>query len=182
MKALFALSLLFAFTSAKSFAGEPLPRPIIEMQNTKAVQGTCQKEWMELTESYGVTVEKLEPAQTLYIVPCAMWADNVAYSVFVTIKESSHPDGFLTKQMSFVNFHPYEGIIARDVIHNVKWESATKTLKAFYMVNGNTNCGSRSVYKWSGGYQDMHLVTLLKQSKCDDPTAPWLPVFTSATN
>ena len=181
MKALLIFSLLSVLLAPKNSAAagttEALPRAIIEMQNISAVQGTCQKEWLQMTETFEVTKQALDDRQTIYIVPCALWAANVAYSVFITIRESSHPDGFLTKAIRFVNYSSFEGVVARDLIHNIKWDSATKTLKAQYFINGSEICGSKSEYKWHAGYQTLLTKTLLKQDDCKNAQAPWLPVF-----
>jgi hypothetical protein len=178
MKRLFSFCLLMLFTST-SFAitFQDLPQSILEMQGIQAKQGTCEKRWPELSETHGIKKEELDQFATLWTVPCAQWSDNVAWTVYVTIKESSHPDGFLTKAIRFVNYHPYEGIVARDVIHNIDWDSANKILRSQYFMNGSNLCGSRAEYKWHGGYQTLQLKTLLKKDNCRDTEETWKPVF-----
>lgn len=158
-------------------ATEILPAPILEIQAIQTKQGVCETRWPELSENHGIKKVTLDESATLWLVPCAYWSANLAWSVFVTIKESSHPDGFLTKAIRFVNYHPYEGIVARDVIHNIDWDSANQVLRSQYYMNGSSLCGSRAEFKWHSGYQTFQLKTLLKKDDCRDPEESWKPVF-----
>jgi hypothetical protein len=182
MKTLLSL-LTLMFFSAESFAAlktvkvADLPKPIVEMQAIQAKQGVCEARWPDLSEIHGIKTEELDQWATLWLVPCAHWSENVGWGVYVTVKESSHPDGFLTKAIRFVSYHPYEGIVARDLIHNIDWDSANKVLRAQYFMNGSELCGSRAEYKWHGGYQTLQVKTLLKKDDCRDSNEPWKPVF-----
>jgi hypothetical protein len=179
MKNLFLFFSLVVFSSTSfAISASDLPKAMFEIQNTQAVQGVCEKRWPELSETHQIKKEELDQWSTIWFVPCAQWSDNVAWSVFITVKESSHPDGFLTKAIRFVNYHPYEGIVARDVIHNIDWDSANKVLRSQYFMNGSSLCGSRAEYKWHGGFQTLQLKTLLKKDDCRDASETWKPVFT----
>lgn len=154
-----------------------LPAPILEIQGIQAKQGVCETRWPELSENHGILKVELDQSSTLWLVPCALWSVNLAWSVFVTIKESSHPDGYLTKAIRFVNYHPYEGVVARDVIHNIDWDSQNQVLRSQYYMNGSSLCGSRGEFKWHSGYQTFQVKTLLKKDDCRDPQESWKPVL-----
>lgn len=180
MKTLFfvLINLLFTSTSFAAVTAADLPKSILQMQAIQTSQGICEARWAtELVDIHGIQKVEVDQWSTLWFVPCAHWSDNVGWSVFVTVKESSRPEGFITKAIHFVSYHPYEGIVARDLIHNINWDAANKVLRAQYFMNGSELCGSKSEYKWHSGYETLQLKTLLKKNDCRDVNEAWTPVF-----
>jgi hypothetical protein len=155
-----------------------LPPPIVHLLEIEASHGTCEARWQEYAGRIGVVEEEVAPGMTLYLIPCALWAHNLAWAAFVTQQEPSHPDGYLTLPIRFVDYSPFEGLVARDVIHNISWDSRTKRLRARFYLNGKEQCGSAGEYRWDTGQRNLLLQTLIKQDQCEGAPGPWTAVYT----
>lgn len=167
MKALF---ILMGLISASAWAQE-LPPEIRAAQALMVNQGVCQTAWEDIVETQAI---ELEPGYTLWIVPCALWAHNLASAAYLQIRESTRMEGYITKQIYFPSYSAFQGIFASNVIHNAEFDPETETLNGRFFLNGNSHCGSMASYAWHGGHQNFLLKRLLKQDDCKNPEAPWI--------
>lgn len=181
------LSLMLGLTSAVH--AEPpattLPAPIQEAQELLYKQRTCEARWPELMQTYGVVHSDLGNGYEIWFVPCANWNINVEWSAYVTIRESSHPDGFITNPLQFLSYSSLEkvpevkgelGLYGANVIHNIHWDPKTKTLLARFNGNHSDNCGSISRYRWNEDRQKLIALEIVKRDECAFP-GPWTQVY-----
>ena len=154
-----------------------LPSSIIETLEISARQGTCEPAWQEIAAGVGVIHDQLDETTKLYLVPCAHWAHNMAWQAFVTIVEPSNPNGFITLTQHFVDYSPYEGLTARDIVHNIEWDADEQVLRARFYLNGKEQCGTIGEYKWNADQRGLLLQSLHRQDHCDGKLAPWVTVY-----
>lgn len=176
----FLIVSLFCLISEAAQAADKnlkLPKPIVTLQQMQVRQGECESNWEEMAQSVGVIRSVIDQDMTLYFVPCAEWAHNFAWATYLTIKESSHPDGFLTKSIRYVDYSAYKGLVAQDFAYNIQWNEDTKTLMARFFLNGKDICGSQSEFKWDSGQQTLILSRLIKQDICVGNGGPWISMM-----
>jgi hypothetical protein len=165
------------FTTGAQAQTVKIPAPIMAAMATSTKQGTCETRWPEMAISAGVISVSAGEGMTLWMIPCAQWAHNLGWAAFVTINEPSHVDGFLTKALRFVNYTPYEGIVAQDLIYNIEFDGEKLSVTSQYFLNGVDFCGARSKYLWSPEQQNLVLQQLQKQDVCKAPGGPWQTLF-----
>jgi|GEM_PF-5413424 len=146
-----------------------VPQSIFAQQRLLVSQGTCESRWEEMASEGMVNSIPLNSRTQLWVVPCAMWAYNMAWTVYVTIQEASHPDGFITKPMTFVAHSLNERISASQVIYNPKFDSETQSLLSQYAMNGQPQCGFAAEYEWKDGAQVFAVTHLAANDDCKDP-------------
>jgi hypothetical protein len=172
-----ACGLLAAGASAETGA-KGLPPPVLAAQKLMVDQGDCEKTWPSLYEATDAPSPiELGQGVKLWLAPCAQWAYNLDFAAYVTIPESSRPEGYITKQLFFVNYSPFKKIYAENVVHNLRFDPATGVATARYFLDRHDFCGTRAQYRWDAGQQTFSLVELAAQDDCGHPDAPWVKIY-----
>lgn len=146
-----------------------LPSLAEQTQALLARQGVCEADWKNLATEVGTQTFELEPGTKLTLVPCALWAYNLAWTAYVTV------DGepAFEKQILFTSYRAGEGLLASAVAHNLRWDAANQTLQSAYHPNGKEHCGSVAFYRWRPVSQSFSLEGLAHQDDCQNPDGTW---------
>ena len=159
--------------SGNSFAGN-LPAAIESAQKLLVSQGECEASWNEIAPP---TSYDLGHGYKVWFIGCAQWSYNIDNTVFITIEEKSQPEGFLTKELYFINYSPYRKLFAENAIHNFQFDPITKNLTSEYFYQGSGICGTRARYSWNETNQDFGVQEIWKQEDCRNPSAPWEKIY-----
>ncbi len=116
---------------------------------------------------------KLGETQTLYLLPCASGAYNIAYHVYVL--DSRYPDS--VRRSLFAGYSDEYGWTGRDGLVNAEFDLKTKTLSAFEKARGLGDCGSIPSYRWVE--DNWRMIEYRYWGKCDGSRLPeqWPVIF-----
>lgn len=171
---LLSLSLGFGFNAAADLA---LPDPIRADQNLKVTMGECQADWSTVLGDSIARTFDLGRNVTLWLVPCARWSTNDNWSAYLTVKESSRPEGYITKPLFFVGYSLNQKLRGESVIHNPIFNPSDLSLESTYYPQDFGYCKSAARFVWHPGHQTFLLESLLKKDDCHNASTPMEPVY-----
>ncbi len=147
-----------------------MPPQVLDLHRTRS---DCE-------DPHSTTLGQIEPliaplsgTAILYAIPCTAHAYNITYRLYVV--ESGEIGG--TETLYFADYSDTHGWIGTDLLFNVSFDGATKTLTAFYKGRGLGDCGTSGTWQWKG-----HAFALKEYrawSRCDGSHGPgdWPRVF-----
>lgn len=171
------LSFLFSSVAFADNAAPPIPGAIVAAQNLMVQQGNCEADWQSRFAEVPFTPFDLGNGAHLWILPCANWAYNMDSTIYATFDEPSLPEGVLAKQIFFVSYSPYQSLFAENVAHNVRYDSATRTIETRTFISDQDYCGAAASYSWNSDQQNFTLQKLFKQDDCKNPSSAWQQIY-----
>lgn len=108
-----------------------------------------------------------------YAIPCAKWADNQSWKIYVEFNEPEKDGSGLFKRLMFATFDWQGRINASDVIHTWRWKPDEKIIQSVFFYNGRTDCGSLYEYVWDEGTLTFKMQAVRMKSVCDGDPGPW---------
>jgi hypothetical protein len=125
----------------------------------------------EIANGRDYTIDRLDEAQTVYVVPCWSGAGNAGWKVYVG------EDGAFVPQY-FAGYSSETGWTGTPFVVNYGYEPATRTIVDFSKGSGAGLCGSQGKWRWTG--RAFRLIEMRYRPCGDGDTDPELPVIYSA--
>ena len=172
-------SLLLTIPLLASITAQALPSTIVDQQKLLVRQGVCETNWADLSDNLDSKHYPMGDGLEVWLVPCAHWAVNTDWTVYMQIPESSQPDGSLYTQIQFIDYSTYKGMYATNVIKNVQIDRQAKTLTGNQSFDTGGLCGSAGLFTYNSDQQTFVLSKLAKSDECKKPS-PWKIIYPSA--
>ncbi|MEP6356872.1 MAG: DUF1176 domain-containing protein [Hyphomicrobiales bacterium] len=125
----------------------------------------------EQTYRIGVTVEALDEATSLVMIPCFAAASNTSFRVFLVDKESQTA----TLQL-WATYSAFTGWVGTDILSNVSYDIVSKELTMLHKGRGHGDCGIRGKWGWKSDGR-FEMIEFSAKDDCDGVDNDWPIIF-----
>ena len=121
--------------------------------------------------SIGVTVEQLDEATSLVIIPCFAAASNTSFRVFLVDIE----DQTATLQL-WATYSAFTGWVGTDILSNVSYDNQSNELTMVHKGRGFGDCGIRGKWGWKSDGR-FEMIEFATKDDCDGVDNDWPIIF-----
>lgn len=150
-----------------------LPQSLFNSLSSRLQLGQCQKEFLGSVDMFK-ELKTSDPQQTLVLVPCAQWAYNMRWLVYMAVVDADTPDKVnFIKPLHFSHYLEPKGLHATEYVENYNWNQEKQILSSRHFLNGKPQCGEKVVYEWNSLIQEFKVKKMMSNGDCDDLDSPW---------
>lgn len=133
----------------------------------------CEDPHSEVMSEFKPVIGPVSGTAMLYGIPCMAGAYNVGYRLYIV--ESGEIGGI--EPLYFAAHTGSHGWSGSDVLFNISFDAATKTLSSFYKGRGLGDCGNAGTWIWRK--YAFAMVRFRAWSRCDGKRSPgnWPVIF-----
>lgn len=151
---------------------DSIPQYIQNAQDKLAQEAVCQAQWRSYNpENSPVANFAVGNQHSIYIVPCANWAINMTWVVYL----KNNTNGVFTSQLTFNLITPLKELHTSQVVHNIRWHN--NTLFSSYYVKSSSDCGTKTKYKWNESTLAFDIESMYIKAGCGNTHSDWEKVY-----
>lgn len=155
----------------------PVGKPLLDAETlaTNLHRKTLDPEACDLSPekiySIGVSVEALDEATTLVIIPCFTAAHNTLSRVFLVNEKNQKASLQL-----WATFSTFTGWVGSDLLSNVSFDNQTKELAMLHKGRGIGDCGISGIWRWRDDGR-FEMKEFRAKDDCDGRDDGWPLIF-----